>query len=84
MYALSPPPPPGIRTHDRTIGPSRAIPPSFQCLLIPSGLVNLVELDLSNNFLTAIPIAALSTLTNLKFLNLGANKIQVRAGGNDG
>ena len=60
------------------------MPPSFQCLLLPSGLVNLVELDLSNNFLTAIPIAALSTLTNLKFLNLGANKIQVRARGNDG
>ncbi len=42
-----------------------------------AGLVNLVELDLSNNFLTAIPIAALATLLNLKFLNLGANKIQV-------
>jgi hypothetical protein len=39
--------------------------------------VNLVELDLSNNFLSSIPLAALTTLTNLKFLNLGANKIQV-------
>jgi hypothetical protein len=39
--------------------------------------VNLVELDLSNNFLTSIPVAALGTLLNLKFLNLGANKIQV-------
>jgi Leucine-rich repeat (LRR) protein len=42
-----------------------------------SGLVNLVELDLSNNFLTAVPMAALAALTNLKFLNLGSNKIQV-------
>ncbi len=39
--------------------------------------MNLVELDLSNNFLTTVPIAALATLLNLKFLNLGANKIQV-------
>ena len=46
-------------------------PPPF------SGLVNLVELDLSNNFLTKVPMAALAALNNLKFLNLGSNKIQV-------
>ena len=37
-----------------------------------------MELELSNNFMEAIPIAALSSLKNLKFLNLGSNKIQVR------
>ena len=42
-----------------------------------SGLSSLVELDLANNFLESIPIAALSTLENLKFLNLGSNKIKV-------
>ena len=36
-----------------------------------------MELELSNNFLESIPIAALATLDNLKFLNLGSNKIQV-------
>ena len=46
-------------------------PPPF------SGLVNLVELDLSNNFLTKVPMVALAALNNLKFLNLGSNKIQV-------
>ena len=41
------------------------------------GLSSLVELDLANNFLQSIPIAALSSLDNLKFLNLGSNKIKV-------
>ena len=40
-------------------------------------MVNLVELDLSNNFLTKVPMAALAALKNMKFLNLGSNKIQV-------
>ena len=38
---------------------------------------NLVELDLSHNFLREIPVEALSGLKNLKFLNLGSNRIQV-------
>ena len=42
-----------------------------------SGVSSLVELELSNNFLKSIPISALASLTNLKFLNLGSNKIQV-------
>ena len=43
-----------------------------------SGLSSLLELDLSNNFLENIPIAALANLKNLKFLNLGSNKIKVK------
>ena len=42
-----------------------------------SELTNLVELDLAFNFFESIPIEALKTLTNLKFLNLGSNKIKV-------
>jgi Leucine-rich repeat (LRR) protein len=37
----------------------------------------LVELDLSLNFLTSVPVEALGQLRNLKFLNLGSNRIQV-------
>ena len=47
-------------------------------LILSSGVSSLVELELSNNFLESIPIAALASLDNLKFLNLGSNKIQVR------
>ena len=36
-----------------------------------------MELDLSLNFLTSVPIGALGQLRNLKFLNLGSNRIQV-------
>ena len=43
-----------------------------------SDLTNLVELDLSYNFLSSIPVGALADLNNLKFLNLGSNKIQVK------
>ena len=46
-------------------------------LILSSGVSSLVELELSNNFLESIPIAALASLDNLKFLNLGSNKIQV-------
>ena len=42
-----------------------------------SDLENLVELDLSLNFLSSVPIGALGQLRNLKFLNLGSNRIQV-------
>ena len=45
------------------------------CLFLD--LENLVELDLSLNFLSSVPIGALSQLRNLKFLNLGSNRIQV-------
>ena len=41
------------------------------------GLSSLVELDLANNFLESIPYAALATLKNLKFLDLGSNRIKV-------
>ena len=41
------------------------------------GLSNLVELDLSNNFLTSIPVSALTSLNNIKFLNMGSNRIEV-------
>ena len=44
-----------------------------------SDLENLVELDLSFNFLSSVPIGALGQLRNLKFLNLGSNRIQVTA-----
>ena len=47
-------------------------------LILSSGVSSLVELELSNNFLESIPIAALAALDNLKFLNLGSNKIQVK------
>ena len=40
-------------------------------------LTNLVELDLSFNFFDSIPIEAFKGLENLKFLNLGSNKIKV-------
>ena len=46
--------------------------------LFIADLTNLVELDLSYNFLSSIPVGALSDLNNLKFLNLGSNKIQVK------
>ena len=46
-------------------------------IFIPD-LTNLVELDLSYNFLSSIPVGALADLNNLKFLNLGSNKIQVK------
>jgi hypothetical protein len=36
-----------------------------------------VELDLANNFLEAVPVQALKVLKNIKFLNLGSNKIKV-------
>ena len=42
-----------------------------------SGLSSLVELDLANNFLESVPVSALSPLKNIKFLNLGSNKIKV-------
>ena len=42
-----------------------------------SDLENLVELDLSLNFLSSVPVRALGQLRNLKFLNLGSNRIQV-------
>ena len=42
-----------------------------------SDLVELVELDLSLNFLSSVPVGALGQLRNLKFLNLGSNRIQV-------
>ncbi len=45
--------------------------------LLPE-LNNLVELDLSSNFLDSVPVEALSRLDNLRFLNLGSNKIRVR------
>ena len=45
--------------------------------VVVSGLSSLLELDMSNNFLETIPIAALESLKNLKFLNLGSNKIKV-------
>ena len=48
------------------------------CFIFISDLTNLVELDLSYNFLSAIPVGALADLNNLKFLNLGSNKIQVK------
>ena len=47
-------------------------------IILCSGVSSLVELELSNNFLESIPIAALAALDNLKFLNLGSNKIQVK------
>lgn len=47
------------------------------CFIFISDLTNLVELDLSYNFLSSIPVGALADLNNLKFLNLGSNKIQV-------
>ena len=37
----------------------------------------LVELDLSFNFFESLPIDAFKSLKNLKFLNLGSNKIKV-------
>ena len=37
-----------------------------------------MELDLSFNFFDSIPIEAFEGLGNLKFLNLGSNKIKVR------
>ena len=43
-------------------------------------LTNLVELDLSFNFFDSIPIEAFQGLENLKFLNLGSNKIKVGNG----
>ena len=46
-------------------------------LLDFSDLVELVELDLSLNFLSSVPVGALGQLRNLKFLNLGSNRIQV-------
>ena len=46
--------------------------------LFIADLTNLVELDLSYNFLSSIPVGALADLNNLKFLNLGSNKIQVK------
>ncbi len=52
--------------------------PSFIPPQIPE-LTNLVELDLSSNFLDSVPVQALKSLGNLKFLNLGSNKIRVRA-----
>ena len=36
-----------------------------------------MELDLSLNFLSSVPVGALGQLRNLKFLNLGSNRIQV-------
>ena len=46
-------------------------------LFLFSDLENLVELDLSLNFLSSVPVGALGQLRNLKFLNLGSNRIQV-------
>lgn len=40
-------------------------------------LSNLVELDLSFNFFERLPMDGLKNLKNLKFLNLGSNKIKV-------
>ena len=39
---------------------------------------SLVELDLSHNFLREIPVDALAGLDNIKFLDLGSNRIQVK------
>ena len=39
-----------------------------------------MELDLSFNFFDSIPIEAFKSLENLKFLNLGSNKIKVGNG----
>ena len=66
----------GLQSSDRGTSP---LSPFTSVLNNPpiSGLVNLVELDLSNNFLTKVPMVALAALNNLKFLNLGSNKIQV-------
>ena len=66
----------GLQASDRGTSP---LSPFTSVLNNPpiSGLVNLVELDLSNNFLTKVPMVALAALNNLKFLNLGSNKIQV-------
>lgn len=50
---------------------------SWSHLYFLSDLENLVELDLSLNFLSSVPIGALGQLRNLKFLNLGSNRIQV-------
>ena len=52
---------------------------NFHRMFNISGVSSLVELELSNNFLESIPIAALSSLKNLKFLNLGSNKIKVKS-----
>ena len=41
-------------------------------------LPNLIELELSHNFLTSVPVGALSQISNLKFLNLGSNRIKVK------
>ena len=41
------------------------------------GLSNLVELTLTNNFLTEVPVTALANLNNIKMLDLGSNRIQV-------
>ena len=38
-----------------------------------------MELDLSLNFLSSIPVGALAQLGNLKYLSLGSNRIQVSA-----
>jgi Leucine-rich repeat (LRR) protein len=52
---------------------------NFDLFLFVSDLENLVELDLSLNFLSSVPVGALGQLRNLKFLNLGSNRIQVSA-----
>ena len=57
---------------------SKGQPSLITIILLCSGVSSLVELELSNNFLESIPIAALAALDNLKFLNLGSNKIQVK------
>ena len=67
--------------------PFRACAPGEKCneyimepttyVLPVAELTNLVELDLSSNFLESVPVQALKSLTNLKFLNLGSNKIRV-------
>ena len=50
----------------------------LNCVSAPTDVPNLVELDLSHNFLREVPVDALSGLKNLKFLNLGSNRIEVR------
>ena len=68
---------PFVRYRVEVRRPARAINiPPKRLFSLPE-LTNLVELDLSFNFFDSIPIEAFQGLENLKFLNLGSNKIKV-------